>query len=479
MTYGFDGADRPSAVAWGATPLVTSASYLSFGPVREIVFGNGTTQTMTRDARYLPLTNQLVAGPVTLASYTYATDTGGNITEIHDATNGAWNRNFGYDDLNRLTSANGGASPWGTGTYSYDAMGNLTSTTLGSQTTQFAYSGTTPKLVSVNEPGGQVTVTYDAGGNETHDQEISARNLVASVGNAVVRTYNEFDGRGVRVRSETFPLLVADYSTYHAHIYSPELHALARPDAHAIRMWGIDFPFHTTEYVWFGDRPVAQLDSIATTTVRYTAADHLGTPFMQTDATANVVWRAEYEPYGNVYTMRTGKALDQPLRFPGQEASDGSGEVYNVFRWYRSGWGKYTQSDPLGIKLLGFELDHLYAYVQSDPVNLADSLGLYCGSEWSRPAPNSIPGVFDFREACRKHDLCYGTCGSKKGGCDFGFYNDMKKDCDTGGYGRWNCMKFAESYYYYVREHGKSAFDGAQKKACESCSVKEKKEGGS
>jgi len=42
------------------------------------------------------------------------------------------------------------------------------------------------------------------------------------------------------------------------------------------------------------------------TTLYYTFTDHLGTPLLQIDGAANVVWRAEYEPYGNVWQMRTG-----------------------------------------------------------------------------------------------------------------------------------------------------------------------------
>src|ERR1043165_5621909 len=82
----------------------------------------------------------------------------------------------------------------------------------------------------------------------------------------------------------------------------------------------------------------------------YTFTDHLGTPLIQTDPTAAIVWRAEHEPYGNVYLMRKGSRADQPLRFPGQEAAmawEGSEENYNVFRWYRAGWGRYTSADPI------------------------------------------------------------------------------------------------------------------------------------
>ena len=60
------------------------------------------------------------------------------------------------------------------------------------------------------------------------------------------------------------------------------------------------------------------------------------------------VWRIEAEPFGTTWRTRTGAAADQRLRFPGQEFDAQSPERgYNVFRWYRQGWGRYAQSDPI------------------------------------------------------------------------------------------------------------------------------------
>ncbi len=77
----------------------------------------------------------------------------------------------------------------------------------------------------------------------------------------------------------------------------------------------------------------------------------------------------------------------QPLRLPGQEAeqlnlgNNGLTErFYNVFRWYRPNWSRYTQPDPIG-------LDgglNLYSYADDDPVGLADPGGL-------RPCSDQIP----------------------------------------------------------------------------------------
>jgi YD repeat-containing protein len=126
IEYGFDYAGRPT----NATGAVVDASYLPFGPMASLVFPNGTTQYLSYDARYRMTDNALMtsapppAKPLVLAGYTYDHDNAGNITSIadHQAT---YSRSFQYDDLNRLTVANTGSSLWQTGSYSWDAMGNL------------------------------------------------------------------------------------------------------------------------------------------------------------------------------------------------------------------------------------------------------------------------------------------------------------------------------------------------------------------
>jgi len=194
----FDFADRPYSLSTGSTSIVSAATYLPFGTLTSVVFGNGTTRIVQYDQRYRPLENKLTGPSGTIADYTYGEDAIGNITSIHDAVNPAYNRDLGYDDLNRLTTANSGASLWGAGTYAYDAMGNMTSSALGTwKSITASLVGSTPKLSSVVENGVSRGVSYDLIGSETAvgsaTYSYSPRNQLTSEGNNAYA----YDGRGV------------------------------------------------------------------------------------------------------------------------------------------------------------------------------------------------------------------------------------------------------------------------------------------
>jgi RHS repeat-associated protein len=194
----FDYAGRPVSATTGSTPIVTSATYLPFGPATAIAYGNGTTRTMSYDQRYRPLLNELATQAGALARYAYGYDAIGNVTSLHDELDHAYDRNFAYDDLSRLTQANTGSALWGTGTYAYDAMGNLQSSQLGAKSRSFAYQGILPKLTSVTEDGMTRPVTYDSAGNEliagATTSAYSPRNHMV---NSNGFSYG-YDGRGVR-----------------------------------------------------------------------------------------------------------------------------------------------------------------------------------------------------------------------------------------------------------------------------------------
>jgi RHS repeat-associated protein len=422
VTYGYDPADRPVSVAADGAAIITAADYLPFGPAARLAFGNSTTKTMTYDLRYRPLEYKLTRPAGTIADYTYTSDAGSNVTSIHDLTSAAYNRDFAYDDLNRLTAANSGASLWGAATYTYDAMGNMTAQHLGNRTLTFSYIGTTPKLQLVNGTSGDF-VTYDSAGNETSLGTYGARNLFMTTG---PRKYREimysYDGRGVRVASTVVNHGVDPYSEIQTSVYSPELQLLARsfrvaaPEPGTIDAGGPP-PFDGTDFIWFAGQPVAQASTDPSVPLRFTFTDHLGTPILQTDSTAQIVWRAEYEPFGNIFTYRTGDADDpQILRLPGQEhealtSTDNTDVNYNIFRWYRSGWGRYTPADPL----FGRDpnANDAYGYAKENPLSFTDPTGLLAEAICSKIA---VGGIATPLYHCRLRVTCKECTPGKFGG---------------------------------------------------------------
>jgi RHS repeat-associated protein len=417
VTYGFDSANRPISVtasgASGGTTLVSAASYLPFGPLNSLAFGNGMTQSMSADDRYRITQNKPFTATAPLAQYDYDYDPLGNIVGISDALDGGYSRAFAYDDLNRLVTANTGDKLWRTGSYSYDAMGNMLSLRLGEvirppepgdqsrrhartdvttlplgRVTTFAYLDTTPKLTTVTTNDLDRPVSYDAAGNETTyaiDRVYSSRNLLAAVVEPLEGLTHQinygYDGRGLRVMRSEPPAAGGNSTRYFT--YSPEFHLLSISSDDSPNPWvrgpqvNAAAPPAHTEIIWFGSRPIAQVTD--SSSVALTFADHLGTPLLQTSftTTPSVIWRAEYEPFGNVYEMRDGNRTDQPLRFPGQEVAmtlEGQEENYNIFRWYRSGWGRYSTADRY---LPASTATNAFSYAEQNPVRLLDPLGLF------------------------------------------------------------------------------------------------------
>jgi RHS repeat-associated protein len=220
--------------------------------------------------------------------------------------------------------------------------------------------------------------------------------LCASLALAPCLTDSGFSESGFSDTTLPTPLSVGDSSGYS--LYTPELHLLAETEVSAAATKSIAY-----SYLWFGDLPVASVET-STNIPRWYATDHLGTPFLLTDAAGAVAWRAEYTPYGDVFALRAGASLHQPLRFPGQVAQDGSSLSYNVFRWYRSGWGRYSQSDPIGLQ----GGPNMYSYALANPLIHADPYGLRAMLACKDVALGGqpIPSVYHCRILMTKDDCC-------------------------------------------------------------------------
>ena len=104
-----------------------------------------------------------------------------------------------------------------------------------------------------------------------------------------------------------------------------------------------------------------------------------------------------------------------------------------------------------------------------------------CGPEWF-PEGVKVPqgtGEATYAPACDAHDVCYETCNASKRDCDEAFARRMRESCletyplTQGSEGDWaqraTCLSRARAYANAVRTMGASAFEDAQKVACECC----------
>ena len=102
--------------------------------------------------------------------------------------------------------------------------------------------------------------------------------------------------------------------------------------------------------------------------------DHLGTPQTMTDLDQNIVWQADYTPFGQA-TILT-QTIENNIRFPGQYYDEETNLHYNYFRYYDPTLGRYITSDPIG--LAGGI--NTFGYVGGSPLGATDPLGLECTS---------------------------------------------------------------------------------------------------
>jgi YD repeat-containing protein len=190
VRYEFDSENQISEISRPSTTQVyaNAFAYHPSGAMSGYTAMNGVATTVTFDAaRHWLKTIQ--AGALNL---TYLYDDAGNVEEITDTRPGM-SQFFEYDELDRLTSAQG---VYPTQTFEYDAHGNRTGT-------GYTYESGNPfKLTSF----GSVTLGYDANGNVTSASAGSAtytfgpRNLMSSATTSGVTTAFAYDADDWRVK---------------------------------------------------------------------------------------------------------------------------------------------------------------------------------------------------------------------------------------------------------------------------------------
>ena len=392
QSYGYDQLDRLTQFTPGYPGATTAATGQAILPAEAFTYdaiGNRLSRAFTAPS----------ASTASTASYAYpnlATTTG---TKRHTLTNisGAQTNAYTYDATgNTLTesAAQSTRNPTTNAinasialTHTYDAKNRLSKTQIGSTTAN--------------------TVTYKINALGQRVQKVGTGTYAYST----TTTINGTTGLSPQANTIQFNArYVYDEQGRLLGEYSPEGKLIA-------------------ETIWFDDLPVATIRpkgssaqlplgtaGTGTTTANNTGTntstnpvnvdtfylhpDHLGTPRVATRSVAvagattgpgavnKAVWRHESDPFGT--SLGTSAPNENPQNitgtqtqikagsmrldngFPGQIRDRESGKSYNYFRDYDSSIGRYTESDPIGLR----GGPNTFGYVGQSPASRRDEFGL-------------------------------------------------------------------------------------------------------
>ena len=317
--------------------------------------------------------------PINQADYVY--NNVGNRTSLTDKR-GA--QAFGYDNLDRLTSASHPllATPQA---FAYDPVGNRTTggsvVNAGNQLTadaNYGYhyddNGNLTRKTSL-ATGNYTQYTYDAENRLTTVKEFAAGTSTP----AFTSTYR-YDGLGRRIEK------VANGQTTR-YIYDGEDILLEYDGANVLQARYTHGPGI--------DEPIAVTKGGATF---FYHQDGLGSVTDLTDSTGATVKSYSYDAYGTI--LESPGTIDQPYTYTGREFDVESGLYYYRARHYDPTTGRFLQEDPIGFA--GGDVN-LYRYVRNSPINLADPSGLLAcpDGEWK---------VERWERLAAKFCVCYWLC---------------------------------------------------------------------
>ena len=226
-----------SLMANGTSKTLASAiQYLPFGGLQSYTDGAGKSHTLSydQDGR---VTGYSLGGNPWLVSY----DAAGRLTGQVDGSNANNSGLYGYDVLNRLTSAGLPNTNYG---YGYDATGNRTQQTLGSTTLNYGTDPASNRLLTVSSTPPK-TYSYDANGSETGDgtnqYAYDVRGRLSQSTTALGTTQYVVNSLGQRIRKTT-----PSSDTLYDYDQWGRLMAESDASGHVLR-----------DYVWLDNAPLA------------------------------------------------------------------------------------------------------------------------------------------------------------------------------------------------------------------------------
>jgi RHS repeat-associated protein len=322
--------------------------------------------------------------------YTATYDGAGNVQQYVDSVMGTWN--FGYDKLNRLTSASPIANQPADYTnqnvcMAYDNFGNRTAYTQQSAACPAQESSLTPTMSygTNNQITGGLYV-YDASGDVTqkvgYNFLYDAEGRICAVNNGYGYTGYIYNAEGIRVAKGAIGTWSCNPATNGFTL--TESYVLG-PDGEELTMIGSGSTGWQRTNVYGQGKLLATYDTAG---LHFHLSDPLGSRRMQTNDQGVAEQDCESLPFGDqALCHQDPNAIEStadatPLHFTGKERDTESGNDYFDARYYSSAMGRFMSPDwsakeePVPYaKLDDPQTLNLYSYVQNNPLSLTDPTG--------------------------------------------------------------------------------------------------------
>jgi RHS repeat-associated protein len=332
--------------------LVSDTAYDARSQVTSITRANAVNSTLT----YSPQRGWLTAlntakGATVIQDYGYTRDALGRITAVTSTQAGeSWA--YGYDDLDRLLSADNTTDNTLDQAWSYDSVDNmLTNSRVGSYSYP-APGSARPHAVSgvSGGPLGSQSFAYDANGNMTGQ-------------GGDVRVY---DGEN-RLVSSTDGAVTVQY------VYGPDGARLKKIAGSTTTLYlGADLEKTGTTWTKYlpGD---AKRVGASSGPLYWMHRDHLLSVRAETNSAGTIVNSARYRPFGERLTSVA--TIPEAKGFIGERHDPETGLMYLNARYYDPALGRFMSADPLSPTLPGVGVNR-YAYAFNNPIMMMDPSGL-------------------------------------------------------------------------------------------------------
>lgn len=407
--YGYDANNNVNTKKYTLSSKVNSLQYDydKANRLTSLKLNNGITWTNTMDKLSRLSSNKITSGSSTYTTnYTY--------TDVANVTNKTTTllktiKNGNNDEI----------------TYTYDALGNIETIKKGNTLTNKYYYDELKQLKREDsvEQNKTITYEYDAGGNILNKKEYSyttSSTLLTTANKTITYTYGNTNWKdqltnynGKQITYDN----IGNVLTYDGNTYTWQNGRQLAGITNSSKNQTITYKYNesgirtqktvngtTTNYYLDGSKVI--YEQTGNNVIYYTYDENgnvIGLKYNDTqyyyikngqndivgilDSNLNQVVKYEYDSWGNILSIKDASGnnitsssnigIINPYRYRSYRYDTETGLYYLQSRYYNSEWGRFINADAYVQTGQGMLDKNMYAYCENNPINRADSSGMF------------------------------------------------------------------------------------------------------